>query len=110
MMTVLAEIRERLTARLAELEAQIERLEAPRREPLDHDLPDQAIERADDEPLDAGERAVIHEMKLTRQAITRLDGGLYGLCTECGVPIEAARLDAVPAASRCIACEREHGL
>jgi len=106
MMQKLAAIRERLTARLAVLEAQIERLEASQREPLDDDLPDQAIERADDEALDAVERAALHEMTLTRQAILRLDAGLYGICTECGVPIDADRLEAIPAAARCVACEQ----
>ncbi|WP_447932524.1 TraR/DksA C4-type zinc finger protein [Sphingopyxis fribergensis] len=103
----LAVIRERLVGRLAELEAQIDQLEASQRELLEDDLPEQAIERAEDEALDAVERAALDERTLTRQAIMRIDAGLYGLCTECGVPIDADRLEALPAASRCIACERE---
>ena len=38
-------------------------------------------------------------------AIERLDNGTYGLCVECELDIEAARLDAVPAARRCSTCQ-----
>jgi DnaK suppressor protein len=37
-------------------------------------------------------------------AITRLEDGTYGRCLRCGQPIAPARLEAKPAARRCIAC------
>lgn len=37
-------------------------------------------------------------------ALQRLDRGLYGVCENCGVAIEAERLEAIPAARRCIRC------
>lgn len=37
-------------------------------------------------------------------AIARLAEGTYGLCEVCGQPIPPARLEAMPAARRCIAC------
>ncbi|HLG67701.1 MAG TPA: TraR/DksA C4-type zinc finger protein [Acidimicrobiales bacterium] len=37
-------------------------------------------------------------------AIHRLDEGTYGRCERCGQPIEPARLEAMPAARRCIRC------
>lgn len=37
-------------------------------------------------------------------AITRLAEGTYGRCESCGKPIGPARLEAKPAARRCIAC------
>lgn len=37
-------------------------------------------------------------------ALARLDAGTYGVCTSCGRPIGAARLEARPAAARCIDC------
>jgi DnaK suppressor protein len=37
-------------------------------------------------------------------AIDRLAAGTYGLCERCGRPIAPARLEAMPAARRCIAC------
>jgi DnaK suppressor protein len=37
-------------------------------------------------------------------AIDRLEKGTYGNCERCGQPISPARLEAKPAARRCIAC------
>lgn len=37
-------------------------------------------------------------------ALRRLDDGTYGACVECGAAIGAARLEARPAATTCIAC------
>jgi RNA polymerase-binding transcription factor DksA len=37
-------------------------------------------------------------------AIARIDSGTYGLCESCSQPIAPARLEAMPAARRCIAC------
>jgi DnaK suppressor protein len=38
-------------------------------------------------------------------ALQRLDEGTYGRCTECGEPIEAARLRALPEAVTCLRCQ-----
>ncbi|HVU72764.1 MAG TPA: TraR/DksA C4-type zinc finger protein [Mycobacteriales bacterium] len=37
-------------------------------------------------------------------ALDRLAAGTYGVCEVCGRPIAAARLEALPAARRCITC------
>ena len=37
-------------------------------------------------------------------ALARVEGGTYGVCERCGLPIALARLEARPAARRCIAC------
>ncbi|MHB8218797.1 MAG: TraR/DksA family transcriptional regulator [Acidimicrobiales bacterium] len=37
-------------------------------------------------------------------AIVRLNEGTYGRCEACGQPIPEARLEAMPAARRCISC------
>ena len=37
-------------------------------------------------------------------AIRRFEDGSYGVCERCGLPIAPARLEARPAARRCIAC------
>lgn len=39
------------------------------------------------------------------QALERIDDGSYGLCHECGQPISADRLEAVPHARLCINCK-----
>lgn len=105
----LSEIRADLVARLDRLAAQIERLEGQQRVPLDDDSGEQAIQREDDETIDEQQSAAAVDMKAIRLAIARLDAGHYGLCTSCGTPIDAARLEAVPHAAHCIECEREFG-
>lgn len=42
-------------------------------------------------------------LDLIEGALQRLDDGTYGTCTTCGEPIPAERLEALPAADRCIA-------
>ncbi|MEY2893112.1 MAG: hypothetical protein RJA98_3020 [Pseudomonadota bacterium] len=41
----------------------------------------------------------------TDAALQRLADGDYGLCTDCGTAIAAARLHLAPHAPRCVACE-----
>lgn len=60
-----------------------------------------AFERAQVDALSRGALARLAEIDA---AIARLDAGTYGTCEECGQPIDAARLDARPTASRCVAC------
>lgn len=38
-------------------------------------------------------------------ALARLDTGTFGMCVACGGPIPDARLEVVPAARFCVACE-----
>ena len=40
-------------------------------------------------------------------ALKRIDDGTYGICTNCGEPIPAERLEAVPWATTCIECKRK---
>ena len=48
------------------------------------------------------------DMKLLREiadALHRIDQGAYGVCMECDEPISPKRLDAVPWARYCVACQ-----
>jgi DnaK suppressor protein len=38
-------------------------------------------------------------------ALQRMDDGSYGLCTDCGRPVPAGRLEARPEAARCVQCQ-----
>ena len=53
-----------------------------------------------------GERETA-ELAALDAALSRIEAGGYGLCTDCGIPIPAARLQASPEASRCIACQEK---
>jgi len=48
------------------------------------------------------------ELRDLEVARMRMDGGTYGICTDCGTQIGYARLRANPGASRCIACQTRH--
>ncbi len=50
------------------------------------------------------------DMKLLREiadALQRMDQDLYGICLECEEPISTKRLDAVPWAHYCVACQEQ---
>lgn len=42
---------------------------------------------------------------LIDQALDRLDAGSYGVCANCGRPVQEKRLEAVPWARYCIDCQ-----
>ncbi len=47
----------------------------------------------------------LHGLEEVEAALVRIRNGSYGVCVDCGEPIAAARLDAQPAAARCIDCQ-----
>jgi DnaK suppressor protein len=46
-------------------------------------------------------------LEATDNALTRIEDGSYGFCEACGCEIPTARLDVLPFALRCVACEEE---
>jgi DnaK suppressor protein len=46
------------------------------------------------------------QLELVEEALARLDAGTFGTCIQCGKPIAAERLEALPWAARCIDCQR----
>lgn len=40
-------------------------------------------------------------------ALTRVEDGQYGMCSECGAPIPPKRLLAVPDATTCVTCQEQ---
>jgi len=55
--------------------------------------------------LDARENA---ELDAVDAALKRIENGSYGVCTDCGTDIPAARLHAAPETPRCIACQDKY--
>jgi DnaK suppressor protein len=53
-----------------------------------------------------GERELA-ELAAIDAALARLQAGTYGECTDCGVTIAPARLQATPEAPRCIHCQEK---
>ncbi len=47
----------------------------------------------------------LDELRAIERALRRMDGGAYGVCTACELPIPFNRLQAAPHAERCIDCQ-----
>ena len=63
----------------------------------------QAIsERNDEFAMNEHETAELGDIEA---ALERMEAGTYGQCTDCGVTISPARLNAYPTAKRCIDCQ-----
>jgi DnaK suppressor protein len=46
-------------------------------------------------------------LQAIEEAIERVEHGTYGACRDCGEPISAARLEAIPWTRVCIACKEK---
>lgn len=69
------------------------------------DVSDRASEAFEDE-LDMGLMAIeAAQLEDIDAAIKRIDDGSYGLCADCGRPVPRKRLEVLPFARRCLACE-----
>lgn len=63
---------------------------------------DEATELFEEERDLGLERDVDHLIAEVDHALQRLDEGRYGICEACGRPIPDERLEALPAARRCL--------
>lgn len=97
-------LREKLQQKKAELTSRLERISANLRRGYEADSKERAKQLEDNEVVDAlGNEARTEIVKITA-ALQRMDTGEFGLCTECGMPIQAGRLNAYPYADECIEC------
>jgi RNA polymerase-binding transcription factor DksA len=100
-------IREQLTRRYDELRERLERVKRSIRhthQPLDADFAEQAVQRENDEVLDALDGQMRGELQQIKATLARFDEGRYGLCVDCGQPIPARRLEILPHATQCVRC------
>jgi RNA polymerase-binding transcription factor DksA len=94
----------RLTARLAELDAAVARLEKETTQRLDPRFSEQANELEDLATNEALEEVHMAEARAIAVALQRIDAGTYGQCANCGADIAPARLEVLPTAIHCIRC------
>jgi DnaK suppressor protein len=109
----LVELRNLLTYRLHELQADLHAAQMDRdalgndtSEPQSvRDTKDLALSAANNEVLMAQAQRDADELAAVEAALHRLDAGRFGDCLECGDPISLARLRVQPAAARCARCQ-----
>lgn len=101
------QIREQLLHRRDEILSVVNKVSkhiGHRDEPFDRDSGERALELENLDALFAIDRETRLEFRQISDAIERIDNGKYGFCDECGAPIGAARLTALPYADVCIDC------
>ncbi len=92
--------RDELWARLDKIKSDVTRSAGP----LSPDFAEQAVQRENDEVLDALGVAAGEELVRIREALGRIESEDYGVCTECGELIPVERLAVLPYSEFCIAC------
>ncbi len=68
-------------------------------------LADDATETFDHEQAVALARHMRGMLEQVERALHKLDDGSYGRCDGCGGPIDPERLEALPHATLCLACQ-----
>lgn len=98
--------RARLLAEQRELTARVHDGYSPTSPPEAHRQPSESP--VDDVAFDLefhDRQAVSERLARVALALARLDAGTYGICEECGRPIEPKRLDHDPAVLLCLECQ-----
>ena len=99
-----AEIRQSLEHKKQELTTRLERIHANLRRGYEADSKERAKQLEDNEVVDALGNEAREELQKISQALSRMESGEFGLCTECGTQIASDRLAAYPYAEQCIDC------
>ena len=99
-----AEIRQALKHKKQELETRLARIHANLRRGTEADSKERAKQFEDNEVVDALGNEARAELRKISAALQRLDVGEYGICIECGLPINSGRLEVYPYADECIEC------
>jgi RNA polymerase-binding protein DksA len=97
-------LREALVQKLEQVQSRVGKIERDLRQTPDPDSEERAIGRENDEVLERLDSSGREELQLLQAAISRIDAGTYGVCTQCGQPIAQQRLEALPYTTTCIKC------
>ena len=109
------DLRARLDRREAELGEEVRdkgpEAEAPAsRDPHNQveDAGEQGEQRIREAVTQAEQERDVDELRQIAAAKERMARGEYGICIDCGVHIPLARLQAQPAAARCLPCQQRY--
>ncbi len=98
------DVRKALEQKKKELTVRLEKINANLRRGYEADSKERAKQLEDNEVVDALGNEARAELKKITSAMQRLEAGDYGLCIECGLPINEGRLEVYPYAEECIDC------
>jgi DnaK suppressor protein len=70
---------------------------------------EEATESLELEKRMAMEQRIKEQLTANDDTMRKIETGKYGLCESCGKPIEAARLEILPTARRCMKCKAIQG-
>lgn len=73
-------------------------------EAIEADFAEQAVQRENDQVIDAIGGAARQELTQINVALARIESGDFGLCSECGKDIGVQRLEVLPYSTMCLAC------
>lgn len=71
------------------------------------DQASEASEESDHDRFAALVETLTKRLSLINDALMRIGNGSYGLCTNCGQPIDPHRLEILPTATLCLSCEEK---
>ena len=97
-------LRTQLQDRLDQLLRRVGTIERDLRSLHDRDWQERASELENDEVLVGLDEIGRAEVLQLREALRRIESGIYGICSRCGQPISAERLAAVPSTVTCVGC------
>lgn len=67
----------------------------------------EAYEQSNHERVQALKKELENKMDKINKALEKIDNGKYGFCENCGNMIDTERLEALPMAELCVACEKK---
>jgi DnaK suppressor protein len=97
-------LRDELLRKKDELTTRLERITANLRRGYEADSKERAKQLEDSEVVDALGNDARAEIGKISAALARMDSGDFGICVECGTPIDNGRIKAHPYAVDCIDC------
>jgi len=97
--------RERINRELEDLKVEIKPADERREGSPFGKKEEEATEVMELEKRLALEKQLSDSLAKINRAIQKYEAGTYGICDQCGKPIEPARLEALPYASLCLNCK-----
>jgi len=107
-MPELKNIKLNLEKRLAELSERAGDIDEELGQRGDDDWAENAKEAEDDEVLEKMGGLAVTEIRQINAALTKIEKGNYGTCSDCQQTIAVKRLEALPYATLCISCSKEN--